>query len=202
MYNLGNISQVKENYKAFVDRMIQRYEGGYGWDRADPGGPTNHGITCYDLAEHRHKKMTSMSAWAPIVKAMSLLEAEDIYATKYATACRFNDLNSGSDCAVFDFGVNSGPSRAIRYAQIVVGTPRDGILGPITLAAINKMDPNTFVDDICDMRLHFMRQLSTWRSFGRGWAARVGDLRAYCHQLTGAVPIHAKAVHSEDIPAS
>ncbi len=193
---------MKENYKAFVDRMIQRYEGGYGWDRADPGGPTNFGITCYDLAEHRHQKMTSMSAWAPLVRAMPLQEAEDIYVTKYATACRFNDLNSGPDCAIMDFGVNSGSSRAVKYAQVIVGAPRDGVLGPHTLEAINKMGANTFVDDICDVRLHFLRSLHTWPTFGRGWASRVADLRAYCHHLTGAVPTHAKAFHLEDTPTS
>ncbi len=193
---------MNDNYKTFLDRMIQRYEGGYGWDRNDPGGPTNFGITCFDLAEHRHQKMTSMAAWAPLVRAMSLQEAEDIYATKYATACKFNELNSGPDCAVLDFGVNSGPSRAIKYAQMVVGTARDGILGPVTLAAINAMDSNKFVDDLCDLRLGFLRHLGTWKTFGRGWSARVADLRAYCHKVAGAAPSSAKAFASEDIPTS
>ncbi len=192
---------MQENYKAFVDRMIQRYEGGYGWDRADPGGPTNYGITCYDLAQHRHLAMNSMSAWAPIVKAMTLQEAEDIYATKYATACRFDDLNSGSDCAIFDFGVNSGPSRAIRYAQMVVGAARDGIIGPVTLVAINAMDSNKFVDSLCDLRLGFLRSLRTWSTFGKGWSSRVADLRGYCHRIAGAAPSSAKAFHEEDNPA-
>ncbi len=193
---------MKENYKTFVDRMIQRYEGGYGWDRADPGGPTNFGITCYDLAAHRGQRMQSKAAWAPIVEAMSLQEAEDIYATKYATACRFNDLNSGPDCVVFDFGVNSGPSRAVKYAQMVVGTARDGVLGPVTLAAINGMDSNKFIDDLCDMRLGFLHHLGTWKTFGRGWTARVADLRAFAHKVAGAHPSSAKAFAEEDIPAS
>ena len=191
---------MKENYKAFVDRMIQRYEGGYGWDRSDPGGPTAFGITCFDLAEHRHQKMSSMSAWAPLVRAMSLQEAEDIYASKYATACRFDDLSSGPDCAIFDFGVNSGPSRAIKYAQMVVGTARDGILGPDTITHINHMDPNKFVDDICDFRLGFVRNLGTWREFGKGWSSRIADLRGYCHRIAGAAASSAKAFHEEDNP--
>ena len=38
-------------YSAFVGGiMIPKYEGGYGWDKADPGGPTKYGITCFDLA--------------------------------------------------------------------------------------------------------------------------------------------------------
>ncbi len=191
---------MQENYKAFVDRMITRYEGGYGWDRGDPGGPTKFGITCFDLAEHRHEKMSSMAHWAPLVKAMPLTEAEDIYARKYATATRFNEVESGSDCAIFDFGVNSGPSRAIKYAQLVVGTKRDGILGPITLEAINNMESNRFVDNLCDFRLSFLRHLGTWPIFGHGWSARVSDLRTYCHRLTGA--IGAKAFNPEDIPTS
>ncbi len=193
---------MKENYRAFVARMIQRYEGGYGWDRADPGGPTNFGITCYDLAAHRHLQMNSMAHWAPLVKAMSLDEAEDIYATKYATACRFDDLESGADCAIFDFGVNSGPSRAIKYAQMVVGTTRDGVLGPVTLAAVNGMDADKFINSLCDFRLGFLRQLGTWRTFGRGWTARVADLRAYCHRVAGSAPSSAKGYHEEDIPTS
>ncbi len=193
---------MKDNYKAFVDRMIQRYEGGYGWDRADSGGPTKYGITCYDLAEHRHQEMKSKAVWAPIVQAMTLQEAEDIYAVKYATSCRFNDLHSGPDCVVFDFGVNSGPSRAVKYAQMVVGTARDGVLGPITLAAINSMDPNKFIDDLCDLRLGFLRHLGIWRTFGRGWSARVADLRAYSHRVAGAAPSSAKAFHPEDEPKS
>ncbi len=191
---------MQENYKAFVDRMIERYEGGYGWDKGDTGGPTKYGITCYDLAEHRHQHMDSKARWAPIVKAMPLSEAEDIYAHKYATATRFNDLHSGSDCAVFDFGVNSGSSRAIKYAQLVVDTKQDGVLGPITLAAINAMDANRFVDQLCDHRLHFLQQLKIWHIFGRGWSSRVTDLRAWCHRLTHATG--AKAFAPEDIPTS
>lgn len=174
---------VAANYKAFVVRMINKYEGGYGWTAADPGGPTKYGITCYDLAQHRHQVMDSKSRWAPIVKAMSLKEAEDIYAEKYATACRFDDLKSGSDVVVFDFGVNSGPSRAIKYAQMVAGTTVDGILGPNTLKAINAMDAVSFINNLCSRRMAFLHSLGTWRTFGVGWSARVHDLQAYALAL-------------------
>ena len=63
---------VTKDYRPFVERMINRYEGGYGWNRSDPGGPTKDGITCYDLAEHRHQVMDSMVRWAPIVRLKGL----------------------------------------------------------------------------------------------------------------------------------
>jgi len=197
---------MQANYKNCIDRIITKYEGGYGWDARDPGGPTKYGITCFDLAEHRHQRMTSMAAWAPLVKAMTLQEAEDIYATKYARQCRFNDLNSGPDCVILDFGINSGSSRAIKYAQAVVGTAQDGILGPITLAAINKMDPNRFIDIYCDKRLAFLRALSTWPTFGRGWSNRVADLRAYSHNVAGkkaqiTIPLPAPSGRAVPVPS-
>jgi lysozyme family protein len=163
--------------------MISRYEGGYGWDKSDPGGPTKYGITCYDLAEHRHEVMDSMARWAPIVQAMPLSEADEIYDKKYATACGFQDLVVGSDCVVFDFGVNSGPSRAVKYAQRIVGVAVDGVLGPLTLRAINAYPPADFINRLCHDRLDFMKGLSIWRRFGRGWQARVNDLMAYCIAL-------------------
>jgi lysozyme family protein len=170
---------VQQNYQAFVERMINRYEGGYGWDKNDPGGPTKYGITCYDLAQFLGEKMNSMAAWAPRVKAMPLITADEIYKKKYASACQFDDLNSGCDCVVFDFGVNSGPSRSIKYAQRIVQVTTDGVLGPITLKAINAQDPADFVNKLCTARLTFLRGLGIWDTFGRGWTARIKDLRQY-----------------------
>ncbi len=124
-----------------------------------------------------------MASWAPLVKAMSMQEADDIYASKYATACAFNELKSGKDCVVFDFGVNSGPSRAIKYAQMVANVKVDGLLGPITLGAINAADARAFINGLCHARLEFLRGLGTWHVFGDGWSARVVDLLAYSLNL-------------------
>lgn len=171
------------DYQPFVERMIERYEGGYGWNHHDPGGPTKYGITCYDLAEHHREEMNSMVEWAPLVREMTLQEADEIYKEKYASACAFNALNAGKDCVVFDFGVNSGPSRAVKYAQRVTGVTVDGILGPNTLKAINNADPHSFIENLCDARLGFLHGLGTWPVFGSGWAARVVDLRHYSLDL-------------------
>jgi len=176
------------DYQPFVERMINRYEGGYGWDRNDGGGPTKYGITCYDLAQHRGERMDSMARWAAIVRAMTLSEADTIYREKYATACCFNELNSGCDCVVMDFGVNSGSSRSIKYAQRVVDVHQDGVLGPMTLAAINGYNPKDFINELCNARLGFLRGLRIWGSFGRGWSSRVKDLRAYSLALIAKPP--------------
>lgn len=176
---------MQQDYKAFIDRMITRYEGGYGWDHNDSGGPTKYGITCWDLAAHRGQKMNSMSTWAPIVRAMTLDEAEDIYRSKYAVGCRFDKLPVGVDCCWLDYGVNSGIGRPIRVAQRFLGVAVDGIFGPKTLTATVDYGQARFVNTMCDERMRFLKSLRIWSTFGRGWTARVADLRAYSLKLIG-----------------
>lgn len=173
------------DYRPFMDRMIPRYEGGYCWDKGDPGGPTNYGITCYDLAESRGQRMTSMSAWASPVRNMTLAEAEAIYVKKYAVGLHFNELPAGPDVAMMDYGVNSGIARPIHVARALVGLP-PGVMDNQLLDRILKSDPQLFVDQMCAERLRFMHSLkggAMWQRFGHGWGARVADLKVYGDHL-------------------
>jgi lysozyme family protein len=177
------------DYVPFIGRVIHSYEGGYGWNKKDPGGPTKYGITCFDLAEHRGQKMDSMARWAPIVQAMTLDEAEDIYRTKYAVQCGFDALPAGPDCCVLDYGINSGIARALASQKAILkGT------------TIQLYGAEKFVDTMCAERLQFMHAIrggSAWAEFGKGWGARVADLKAYCDHLTlgGVAPIAPDLTH-------
>lgn len=177
------------NYAAFIARVIQKYEGGYGWSKEDPGGPTKYGITCYDLAEHRGQKMTSMTTWAPLVQAMSLPEAEAIYASKYATAMDFNALPSGVDCCFLDYGINSGIGRPPLVAAELLKLPAQTRMGPTLLAAILKTDPKWMIDAMCKERLAFLHGIkggAMWKEFGGGWGSRVADVDSYSDALATA----------------
>src|ERR1035437_7925029 len=176
-------------YRPFVDRMIGRYEGGYGWNHKDTGGPTKYGITCFDLAEHRGQKMSSMATWVPIVQGLQLPEAEEIYQTKYANAIRYNDLPAGVDVEMLDYGVNSGITRPIRVVRAILGVPGLAVMDTKLLDAIRKADPAKLVADISAERLHFMHAIrngTAWDEFGGGWGARVTDLKAYALHLIAA----------------
>lgn len=181
---------MQANYTTFIDRVIKKYEGGYGWNRKDPGGPTKYGITCYDLAEHRGQKMTSMSAWEAPVRDMTLAEAETIYASKYANAVRFNDLPAGSDCVMLDYGINSGCARPIRVAAALLKVPGAGMTDAL-VKAIKTTDPKWFVDQMCAERLRFMHAIrggTAWTEFGHGWGTRVADLQSYGEHLALGAP--------------
>lgn len=191
---------MRSTYEAFADRMIQKYEGGYGWNRKDPGGPTKYGITCFDLAAHMGQTMDSMERWAPITRAMTLDTAEEIYRKKYANGVRYDELPAGVDVQFMDYGVNSGVSRPIKVVRAILNVP-----GPSTriddklLAAIVGTDPEKLVEAISAERLRFMHAIrggSAWAEFGGGWGARVADLKAYSLRLIaskGAATEHAPA---------
>ena len=194
---------MQPDYTPFVARMINQYEGGYCWDKGDPGGPTKYGITCYDLAEHRGQHMDSMVNWAPIVKAMTLAEAEEIYRVKYATAIMFDNLPPGVDCTMMDYGVNSGISRLVRVARALLQLPAAGHMDTQLLASINKADKDWFINGMCDERLHFMHQIrggSAWAQFGKGWGARVENLRTYSRNLADAKQVAAPSIDLSTVP--
>lgn len=158
--------------------LILMHEGGYVNHPKDPGGATNKGITQRVYDEYRK----TSGQMPQSVKNISDKEVESIYRVKYWIAIRGDDLPLGWDYAVFDFAVNSGPGRAIRLMQLALGIRDDGVIGPKTLAAF-KPDPRKSFDSYMDKRREFLRSLSTFPTFGKGWLRRVEDVREYCHKL-------------------
>lgn len=155
---------------------VLRHEGGYVDHPSDPGGATNMGITRKTLARWRN-----VSPWWNLPKAevqkLTRTEAARIYRAGYWNLCRAANMPPGIDLALFDFAVNSGPDRAIRTLQAVLGVVVDGLVGPLTIGAAARADARAVVTGMCDRRLGFLRGLSTFSTFGRGWTSRVSAIR-------------------------
>lgn len=164
----------------YNEAMIRVYqdEGGYTNDAADPGGPTNYGITIHDA-----RMYWKADASASDVRALSKSVAAEIYQKHYATPLHYSDLPPGVDYAVLDYGINSGISRAAKVLQYVVGVPEDGVIGPTTIAASKKYDPKIIVNAIYRERLAFLKRLPTWSTFGRGWSSRCSRGKALALSL-------------------
>lgn len=150
------------------------HEGGYVNAKSDRGGPTKYGITHKTLAAHSGVK----SVTAEQVKAMPKAEAEAIYRKSYWTQSGGDLLPVGLDYAAFDYGVNSGPARAVKSLQAVVGVAQDGIVGGQTLAAVERYPGGVeaLIRAYCDERMRFLRSLGGKQGFaanGRGWTIRV-----------------------------
>lgn len=161
--------------RAFVRWLpeILRHEGGYVDHPKDPGGATNKGITqsTYDGWRDRQRQ--------PVRSVRQITDAEvsAIYRRDYWDAVKGDDLPLGIDYCVFDFAVNSGINRASRYLQRAVSVAEDGRIGPQTVAAAQMADHRAVINAMCDERMVFLRGLRTFPTFGKGWAARVADVR-------------------------
>jgi lysozyme family protein len=149
------------------------HEGGFVDHPRDPGGATNRGVTIATYRRYINKKGTIAQ-----LKRLTEMQAVGIYKAQYWDAVKADGMPDGVDYAVFDFAVNSGPARAAMFVQEIVGVAPDGKIGPLTLAAIDKADPAWVVNQLCNDRMAFLRRLSTFASFGKGWTRRVSDVRA------------------------
>ncbi len=148
-------------------------EGGFTCDPVDPGGATNFGITITD-----YRAYCKPDATPDDVRAMKREEAESIYRTKYWDKVRGDELPSGVDYSVFDFAVNSGVRRAIKYLQRGVGVGMTGELDQNTMDAVAAANPAKLIAWLNNARLAFLQTLHIWPHFGNGWAKRVAQVRA------------------------
>jgi lysozyme family protein len=149
------------------------HEGGYVNHPRDPGGATNRGVTqaVYDDWRVAHGLPEQG------VRDITQAEVMAIYKHRYWDKVRGDDLPSGVDYCVFDFAVNSGIGRASRYLQETVGVAADGKIGPTTLAAVKAKPADELIDSICDARMSFLKRLTIFDTFGKGWSCRVSEVR-------------------------
>ena len=159
------------NFDAALQHVLQS-EGGFVNHPSDPGGMTNLGVTARtweDWVGHKpsEKEMRELTA----------AKVAPLYKRKYWDAVKGDDLPSGVDYCVFDCAVNSGPGRAAKILQDVVGVKPDGGIGPITLAAVKAMDPIELISKYADKRLQFWQSLSTFETFGKGWTRRGNEVK-------------------------
>jgi lysozyme family protein len=166
---------MKENYPQAL-RQVLKYEGGYVDHPKDPGGPTNKGVTQEVYDDWRKSQNLPVQS----VRNIADSEVAAIYKNLYWDRISGDNLPSGVDFAVFDYAVNSGVSRAAKTLQAVVGVTQDGQIGPQTIQAAK-----TYVAmSITNRRLAFMQSLSIWSTFGKGWSARIADVKNQILALT------------------
>lgn len=105
--------------------VVLKHEGGYVDDAFDAGGETNFGI--------------SKRAYPALdIKNLTLDDAVAIYHSDYWRPVQ-GDLIVGNELAlqVFDMAVNAGIGAAARILQTIVGVAADGVIGTVTLRAVD-----------------------------------------------------------------
>lgn len=149
------------NFDQAFDRLISN-EGGYSNNPADPGGETNWGIS---------------KRFHPTVDIRNLTRdgAKEIYRIEFWTAGSMDQYNPALSFQVFDAAVNHGIPNAIRMLQKAADVADDGIAGPVTIAAVSARSLTDMLMRFIAFRIKFWTKLTTWPTFGKGWANRAAD---------------------------
>jgi lysozyme family protein len=152
---------------------VLKHEGGYVNNPKDPGGMTNLGCTKAVWEEHCGHPVDEKA-----MRALTPADVSPLYRRKYWDKIKGDELPSGVDYVVFDAAINSGTGRAAKWLQACVNVEPDGGIGPKTLAAVKAFNSKQLIQDYSKRRLSFLYDLSTWETFGRGWAKRVNEVEA------------------------
>lgn len=169
------------------------HEGGYANHPKDPGGATMKGVTQRVYDAYRDRRGEARRSVRQITEA----ELQAIYRRQYWDVVRGDNLPGGVDYAVFDGAVNSGPAQAVKWLQRALGTVKvDGVVGEATLAAVEAYpDHDQLIALMLGRRLAFLQALRTWSTFGRGWSARVAQVKkigqAWAAGSVGPNPVFA-----------
>lgn len=166
--------------------VVLKHEGGFSDDPNDPGGATNYGIslrylrTVGDLdgdgyldGDFDHDGDVD----AEDIRRMSMQNAVSIYKSQWWDRYGYESINS-QDVAtkVFDLAVNMGARQAhiiVQRALRAVGkvVKEDGVIGPVTMAAINNYQSMMLLPAIRSEAAGFYRSLNKPK-YIEGWLNR------------------------------
>lgn len=175
------------------DQAFQRLLGieqGFTNNPNDSGGATKFGVTAAMLAIYRKVPQVTVQD----VQNLTVDEAKLVYKSQFWDPLRLDVVNSFPVAyAIFDQSVNGGQVTAAKRVQATIselGTTVkiDGLIGAITIGAVNLAKPPEFLLKFCEMSQLAYLQIATDNPkdlvFLKGWITRthkILDLIAEYH---------------------
>lgn len=171
------------SYTSAVSHILL-HEGGYANVEGDKGGETYAGIArnfypdlpLWDFIDAIKRTK------GPIKRNTVFAELNDDVDKFYYelwTKHKLSEVRSQKVATLmFDYIVHSGRT-GIKNMQNILGVTADGVIGPVTLAAVNKSDPSILYDKILNQRKNFLIALAEkpdQNKFLAGWMKRINDL--------------------------
>lgn len=168
---------MKLTFEQAFDRLIG-HEGKFTDDKNDRGNWTT-GIIGKGILKGTKYGISAMTYPDFDIKNLTLDQAKDIYKRDWWDKLNADNLDPAIVFQVWDFAINAGMGTAKRKLQKSVGMAEDGIIGPLTIKAIQKADLNDVLMKFNAERLNHYTSLSTWPRYGKGWTLRVAQQLNY-----------------------
>lgn len=177
-----------DKFNDFINRVLS-HEGGYVNHPKDPGGETNWGVT---------KRTAQASGYTASMREMTREQAIEIYRCSFWQRYHADQMPDAVAFQFFDACINHGYGNAARMLQRAANVLDDGVIGEISLNAINALPENDLLLKFNAERLMFYTKLGTFGTFGKGWVRRVAENLLYAasdnvdeQKETPLIPIEA-----------
>jgi lysozyme family protein len=159
-------------------------EGGFTNNQADPGNWTGGKP---GEGECKGTKFgVSAKAYPDLdIANLTLEDARAIFKRDYWDKISGDRLPPPLALLTADAAYNNGPGRARQWLQMAAGTKPDGVIGPVTLAALAAGNGVDLCVEFMAQRTAFMASLPTWKTFGLGWSRRLARLPFQAVVMTG-----------------
>lgn len=157
-------------------RKTLEHEGGYVDHPNDPGGATKYGISL-----RWYRSVIDPNATVNDIKSMSVEDAKTLYRDHFWIDAYDRIFSERVAAKVFDMAVNMGKSQAHKLAQRAAQAcgaklEDDGVLGPVSIGAINGIDEGAMMAALKATQAAFYRSLASakpqFKSFINGWLKR------------------------------
>ena len=168
------------NFDQAFDRLLAN-EGVLSLNERDRGNWTSGIIGVGELKGSKYG-VSAMSYPDLDIANLTIEDSKKIYRRDFWDCGHMDEYDHTLAFQVFDFAVNSGVETALRKLQRAAGVADDGFIGPVTIEAIQRRRPAVMILLFLAERLDYMRKLSSWRTQGAGWAARIADDMRYAVQ--------------------
>lgn len=153
---------------------ILQWEGGYVWDPDDRGGATNKGITIdtYRTVFGKDKTIEDL-------KTLSIPEFTMVLKRYYWDRWKADEILNQSVAEILVDWVWGSGKWGIIIPQGLLKVVDDGLVGRITIAALNNQDQSEFHEQVKKARYTFINGIikndPTQEKFHKGWNNRIGS---------------------------
>lgn len=158
-------------------------EGGYVNDPDDPGGETYRGVSRrYHPDWEGWKTVDKMKKFDGFPKNLDTdvtlqCLVKDFYREKFWNTVKGDSIHNQTIAeSIYDFGVNAHYKNSIVLAQETLNIRADGIIGTVTIHAINTCDPIKFLKYFAMEKIGYYMAICRRRSKSRkylyGWIKR------------------------------
>lgn len=171
LYEVGGHWKLTPDVEAgLINTPAQRKAVGYVDDPLDRGGETKFGV-----AKNANTDLD--------ITALTWSDAEAVYYDRYWVPGMCEKFHPRVAVLHFDGCVNHGVVKSKKFLQRALGVEEDGIIGKITLTALQSMDPIELCHKICDVREKFYRDIVANKPaqarFLNGWLRRINEMRSF-----------------------